>query len=189
METYRYQELAYLIVPLSVGVEFFLLARDERKAGFPSAGIYFLEFAGLLFVALIPALFIFTISAIEYKLFPFQTESLARFDRYGVMFLFFGAWWQVYIFGALRSRRLSLKEKFSRWSLCLPFLGLGLYISMLILWVSPWGLKWISTLWFVSISLCLLKSSLKTAVRLLWILAGITFLAENILFIWLESIV
>ncbi|MFN3739893.1 MAG: hypothetical protein ACK4TF_04375 [Thermodesulfovibrionales bacterium] len=74
-------------------------------------------------------------------------------------------------------------------SLCLPFLGLGLYISMLILWVSPWGLKWISTLWFVSLSLCLLKSSLKTAEKLLWILAGITFMAENILFIWLESIV
>lgn len=189
MEAYRYQEIAYLIIPVFTGIEFFLLARDEKKSGLSSAGIYFLEFMGFIFIALIPGLFIFTITATEYKLFPLQTESLARFDRYGVMFLFFGAWWQVYLFGALRARRLRIKERPSKWSLWIPFLILGFYISLMILWVSPWGLKWISLLWFLLISLCLSRASLKTTEKVLWVLGGVTFVAENILFIWLESIV
>jgi hypothetical protein len=201
VETYRYQEIAYLLVPIILGIEFFLLARDEKKSGASSTGIYLLEISGFLSLVLIPALFIFTIGSLEYRLFPLQTESLARFDRYGVMFLFFGAWWQVYIFGAIRIRRArlrdtqvskSIEEKIklrSKAWILIPFICLGYYISLLILWVSPWGLKWVSIIWFSVIGLCLLRSSLRTGERLLWSLAGITFLAENVLFIWLESIV
>jgi len=197
VEPYRYQEIAYLLVPIILGIEFFLLARDEKKSGASSTGIYLLELSGFLFLVLIPALFIFTIGSIEYRLFPLQTESLARFDRYGVMFLFFGAWWQVYVYGAIRIRRMRLRyissegkvdSRSKAWML-IPFLCLGYYISLLILWVSPWGLKWVSIVWFSIIGLCLLKASLRTGERLFWSLAGITFFAENVLFIWLESIV
>ena len=195
MEPYRYQEIAYLIVPIILGIEFLLLVTDEKKAGASSTGIYLLELFGFLFFVLIPALFIFTIGSIEYRLFPFQTEILARFDRYGVMFLFFGAWWQVYIYGAIRIRRMRLRYskgegevdlRSKAWML-IPFLCLGYYISLLILWVSPWGLKWVSIVWFSVIGLCLLKASLRTGERILWSLAGITFFAENVLFIWLEG--
>lgn len=63
-----------------------------------------------------------------------------------------------------------------------------IYIK-LILWVSPWGLRWVSTVWFIL--LFGISNFFKTKIieRTMWILAGITFLVENILFIWFETIV
>jgi hypothetical protein len=124
MEAYRYQELLYLIVPVMLGMEFFMCAREERRSRAEAPlGSYLLEFSGVLFMALIPAVFLFTIWASETKRFPFQEITLARLDRYGVMFFFMGAWWQVYLFGALRARRME-KKATDKWYL----------------WVSPWNL-------------------------------------------------
>lgn len=129
METYRYQQLAYLIVPIMLGIEFFLCAKAERheKEGTP-LGSYLLDLFGFVFMALIPAVFIFTIWALEYKLFQQQIIFLARLDRYIVLFFFFGAWWQIYMFGALRARRIQKIED-KKWYLSIPFLVLGLFIS------------------------------------------------------------
>lgn len=191
MEAYRYQELAYLIVPIMLGMEFFMCAKDEKRLGSDSTlGAYLLEFSGFIFMALIPSIFFFTIWALETKRFPLQELILARLDRYGVMFFFMGAWWQVYLFGALRARRMERKEA-GKWYLWIPFLGLGLFISILVLWVSPWNLKWVSAIWFLLIFaiLNILKARPKTIEKTMWALAGITFLTENILFLWLESVV
>lgn len=107
MEAYRYQELAYLVVPVMLGMEFFMCARDERKNKSEAPlGSYLLELSGFIFMALIAAVFLFTIWAVETKRFPLQEVTLARLDRYGVLFFFMGAWWQVYLFGALRARRM-----------------------------------------------------------------------------------
>lgn len=191
MEAYRYQELVYLVVPVMLGMEFFMCAKDERKnRSETSLGSYMLDLAGFIFMALIPALFLFTIWAAETKRFPLQELTLARLDRYGVLFFFMGAWWQVYLFAALRAKRME-KKKTDRWYLWLPFLGLGIFISILVLWVSPWNLKWISILWFLILFgiLNLTKAKPKTIEKTMWVLAAITFLIENILFLWLESIV
>ncbi len=191
MEVYRYQQFAYLVVPVLLGIEFFMCARDEKKGKEEiPLGFFVLDFFGFLFMAVIPALFIFTIWAVESKSFPQQIMPLARLDRYGVLFFFMGAWWQVYLFGALRARRMANEEKnmFYYW---VPFLALGIFISMLVLWVSPWNLKWISVAWFFLIfgSLNVLKARFKIIERTMWVLTGFTFIIENALFIWLESVI
>src|SRR5512146_179175 len=84
MEGYRYQQFAYLIVPLSVGVEFFLTARTERKkAGKESARAVVMDALGYVFAALVPAMFLFTIFSLEYKRYPLMAPLLHRIDRYG----------------------------------------------------------------------------------------------------------
>ena len=191
MEVYRYQQFAYLVVPVLLGIEFFICARDEKKGKEEiPLGFYVLDFFGFLFMAVIPALFIFTIWAVETKSFPQQIMPLARLDRYGVLFFFMGAWWQVYLFGALRARRMvnERKNMFYYW---VPFLALGIFISLLVLWVSPWNLKWISVAWFFLIfgSLNVLKARFKIIERTMWVLTGFTFIIENALFIWLESVI
>ena len=106
MEEYRYQQFAYLIIPLIAGIEFFRNARFLRQqAGRESAKAVTLDACGYGFIAFIPAIFLFTIFSLEYKRFPLLEQVLHRFDRYGVMFLFLGSWWQVFLITALRARR------------------------------------------------------------------------------------
>ncbi len=190
METYRYQELVYLVVPISLGMEFFMAGRRERAMdGSRPLGAYILDLCGFLFTALVPAMFVFTIVCIETNAFPLRMDTLARFDRYGVMFLFLGAWWQVYIWAALRARRFPPEQYLKK--LWLPFLGAGIYISLLILWVSPWGLKWASMVWFFALTalMVLFKAGPRAVEKTMWVLAGLTFVIENIFFVWLETLV
>jgi hypothetical protein len=191
MESYRYQQLAYLVVPVMLGMEFFITGRFERKSHDDvPVGSYVLDFFGFVFTALIPAIFIFTIWAVDQKKFVFGINTLARFDRYGVMFFFMGAWWQVYMIAALRARRLR-SGGISDWYVWIPYVGLGIFISLLVLWVSPWGLMWVSVFWFLMTFgiLKVLKVTAKNIERVFWILGLFTFLSENVLFIWLDSIV
>lgn len=191
MEVYRYQQLAYLVVPIMLGIELFLCAKDEKgEADSTPLGSYVLDFLGFLFIALIPAIFIFTIWAVETKAFSFQAQTFARFDRYAVLFLFLGAWWQVHMYGALRARRMKMKAHSGRF-LWIPFLMLGTLISVLILWDSPFALKWISLGWFLLLSgiLGLAKVRPKRVELVLWILAATAFLVENLVFIFLETVI
>lgn len=190
MEAYRYQEIAYLAVPIMLGLEFFRSSREEKKDKEETPlGSYVLDFFGFVFAALIPAIFIFTIWAVESGFFPSQAVALARLDRYAVLFLFMGGgWWQIYIFSALRARRLMIGEK-NKWSLWGPFLAAGIFISLLVLWVSPWGLMWVSVVWFLLIFGVLVRTGMKTVERAMWVLAALTFFGEIMLFIWLDSIV
>lgn len=189
MEAYRYQQLAYLVLPVMLGMEFFLCAKEEKKGKEDtSLGFYVLDMLGFIFMAVFPALFIFTIWASETKAFPLQGLPIARLDRYAVLFFFMGAWWQVYLFGALRARRMQRRES-SRWYLWVPFLFLGVYISFLALWVSPWGLKWVSIAWFLFIFSVLNFCSNKTIERSMWVLSIITFVVENMMFIWFDSLI
>jgi hypothetical protein len=190
VEAYRYQELAYLIVPIMLGMEFFMTARSERKGGGETPfGSYVLDFFGFVFAALIPAIFIFTIWTLETERFVLHHNTLARFDRYAVLFFFLGAWWQVYMLAALRARRMR-EMNVSDWYIWLPYIGLGVFISFLILWVSPWKMKWVSVFWFVFTFsvLKLLKVSAKGIEKVFWFLAIFTFVSENLLFIWLETL-
>ncbi len=191
MASYRYQELAYLIIPVLVGLEFFMCAKDEKKGREETPlGSYVLDFLGFLFMALIPAIFIFTIWTVETKAFPLQDITLARLDRYGVLFLFLGAWWQVHMIGALRARRLANAARIKS-HLWIPYLGLGIYISLLILWVSPFHLKWASIAWFFLVFgiLGLWKVKPKNVERTLWVLTVFFFFLENIAFVFMETVV
>lgn len=192
MDAYRFQELAYLAIPVMLGLEFFSSAKEEKgENGERPLGSYVLDFFGFVFTAVIPAVFVFTIWAVESKTFPSQTVALARLDRYAVMFLFMGGgWWQIYMFTALRARRMIRAEK-SRSYLWIPFLAFGIFISLLVLWVAPWNLRWISCAWFLLLFGVLggIKAGLKTVERAMWVLSGLTFFGEILFFIWLDSVV
>ena len=194
MEGYRLQQFSYLVVPVTAGVEFFLTAKAERKKeGKEIAKAVAMDAFGYVFVALIPAMFLFTIFSLEYKRFPLMEQVLHRLDRYGVMFFFLGAWWQVFVITALRARRAANANKggscfFQVWC---PYLAFGAYISALILWVAPWNLMWVSFFWFVATSgLCgLIGVSASKISKLFMVLAILVLFAENILFIMLDAIV
>lgn len=191
MNAYRYQEIAYLIVPVLLGLEFFICAKEEKKEKEETPlGSYLLDFFGFLFMALIPAIFIFTIWAVETKAFPLQDMTLARLDRYAVLFFFMGSWWQVHMIGALRARRLGNTVD-GKWYVWAPYLILGIFISLLILWVSPFHLKWASMIWFLLVFgiLRISKARPKTIRRAFWILTVFFFLVENVMFIFLETVV
>lgn len=191
MPSYRYQELVYLIIPVVVGLEFFMCAKEEKKGREETPlGSYVLDFLGFLFMALIPAIFIFTIWTVETKAFPLQDLTLARLDRYGVLFLFLGSWWQVHMIGALRARRLSDSGRIKT-HLWAPYLGLGVFISLLILWVSPFNMKWASVLWFFLVFgvLSISKAKLKNIERTFWVLSVFFFILENVAFVFMETVV
>jgi len=192
MEGYRYQQFAYLIIPLTLGVEFFLTARAERKKeGKESAKAVSMDALGYLFIAIIPAMFLFTIFSLEYKRFPLMVQLLHRLDRYGVMFFFLGAWWQVFLITALRARRVAERGGKCFLEVWCPYLALGGFISALILWVAPWNLMWVSVLWFVgTCSMCgIVGTAPQKVSKIFIVLALLVLIGENILFIMLDAIV
>ena len=192
MEGYRYQQIAYLIIPLIAGIEFFRTARFLRnQSGAESTRTVVMDACGYGFIAFIPAIFIFTIVGLEYHRFPLFVQLLHRFDRYGVMFMFLGSWWQVFLITALRARRTSASGGSMFRLVWMPYLVLGSFISMLILWVAPFGLMWVSVFWFIA-SFGLLagvRVSPNKVCRVFMALTVVVFVGENILFIVLDAIV
>lgn len=192
MEGYRYQQFAYLIIPLIAGIEFFRCARSVRsRTGRESARAVVMDACGYVFLVLVPALYFFTILGLEYQRFPLLTQMLHRFDRYGVMFLFLGAWWQVFLITGLRARRTADSGGPLFRSVWVPYLALGFFISALILWVAPFNLMWFSIFWFIGSFGVLTASRMsgEKVCKVFFILAGVIFIGENILFIILDAIV
>jgi len=192
MEGYRLQQLVYLVLPIMLGVEFFLNARDERgKTGRESAGALALDALGFVFAGIVPAVFVLTILGLDFQLFPFQDSTLHRLDRYGVMFCFLGSWWQVFLLTGLRARRTAANGKSAVSTVLVPYILAGAFISALILWVAPWNLMWVSIFWFVISAgvLAGLKVSTATIARVFLVFAVLGFLGENVLFVWLDAVV
>ncbi len=192
MEGYRYQQLAYLIIPLIAGTEFFRTARLRRQVlGKETAAAITMDACGYGFIAFIPAIFVFTILSLETHRFPLLVQLLHRFDRYGVMFLFLGSWWQIFLITALRARRTADAGGSMMTRVWLPYLLLGCFISALILWVAPFNLMWVSIFWFVASFglLWAIKVPPEKVCKVFFVLAVTTFAAENIFFIVLDAIV
>ena len=192
MEGYRFQQFAYLIIPLMTGIEFFRCARSVRKkTGGESARTVTMDACGYAFIGFIPAVFLFTIFSLEYHRFPLLVQVLHRFDRYGVMFFFLGSWWQVFLITALRARRAADSGKAPLLSVWVPYLVLGVFISALILWVAPFNLMWVSIFWFVASFglLAAIRVSADRVCKVFMILALVVLVGENILFVVLDAIV
>jgi hypothetical protein len=192
MEGYRYQQLVYLIVPLTTGIEFFLTARaDRRTSGKESSRAVIMDVLGYVFLGIIPALFLFTIYNLENHRLPLLVQVLHRLDRYGVMFFFLGSWWQVFLITSLRARRAADGNGKLLVNVWLPYLAFGAFISALILWVAPWNLMWVSFSWFVGTFLLFAAvgvSSSKLS-KIFLVLAIFVLICENIFFIILDAIV
>ncbi len=192
MEGYRYQQFAYLIIPLLTGIEFFRCARSVRKqAGKESARTVTMDACGYAFIGFIPIVFLFTIFSLEYNRFPLLVQVLHRFDRYGVMFFFLGSWWQVFLITALRARRTATTGGSLILSVWVPYLVLGAFISALILWVAPFNLMWVSIVWFIASFglLAAIRVPADKLCKVFLILAVVVLVGENILFVVLDAIV
>jgi hypothetical protein len=192
MEGYRYQQFAYLVVPIATGIECFLTAKTERKkTGKACALAVFLESFGYVFIVLIPILFVFTIFSIERHYLSSLSHVLHRVDRYGVMFFFLGSWWQVFFLTSLRARRAAERRQGLFVLLWLPYLLFGAFISALILWVAPWNLMWVSVCWFVltfGVFAAFGVSPGKLS-KIFFFFSLLVLGCENILFIILDAIV
>lgn len=193
MEFYRPIELAYLVVPILLGVEFLIAAFREKakadacKVGTP-LGTYMLGLMGIVFCVMVPLMFVFVIWVIS-KSDGRTTHAISMIDRYGVMFMYLGAWWQVYLIAALKAKRAEFDNRLKQ--LYLPLLALGIYISLLVLWVFPFGLKWVSMAWFIALTGALygLKIKLGTVSKIFWVFSGMTFVFMIFFFIFLDSVV
>jgi hypothetical protein len=192
MEGYRYQQFAYLIIPLIAGIEFFRCARSIRKkTGKESARAVTMDACGYAFIGFIPAVFLFTIFSLEFHKYPLLDQVLHRFDRYGVMFFFLGSWWQVFLITALRARRTADTGGSLLLSVWVPYLVLGVFISALILWMAPFNLMWVSVFWFAASFglLATIRVSADKVCKVFMVLAIVVLVGENILFIILDAIV
>lgn len=187
-----FQLLLYLVIPVMLGYEFLLSARDE-KAGRDEAtmGSIMLDFFGILFIGLVPAIFIFTLWAVNSRFLPLQSDTIHFLQRYGVFFMFLGAWWQVYIFAAVRARRVRKNNMPPSKMLWLPYALMGTFASLVAAWNFPFHLDLISVAWFMGIAFFMKFIDFKpiNVERIFWILALFTFIAENILFVWFNAIV
>jgi hypothetical protein len=150
-----------------------------------------MDACGYAFMGFIPAVFLFTIFSLEYHRFPLLVQVLHRFDRYGVMFFFLGSWWQVFLITALRARRTADNGGSLLFSVWVPYLVLGAFISALILWVAPFNLMWVSIFWFVASFglLAAIRVSADKICKVFMILAIAVLVGENILFVILDAIV
>ncbi len=192
MESYRYQQFLYLIIPLTVGIEFFLTAQQERRTlSKETAVAVMMDVGGYLFTALVPALFLFTIFSLSRHRLPLPEQFLHRMDRYGVMFFFLGSWWQIFLITGLRARRAAAAGKAIFTCVWCPYLALGLFVSALILWTAPFGLMWFSVFWFAASYgiLYLFDVSAPKVSKVFFVLAGITFVCENFFFVILDAII
>jgi hypothetical protein len=192
MESYRYQQLAYLIVPLTTGVELFLTARaDRRTSGKESTRAVIMDALGYLFLGIIPALFLFTIYNLENHRLPLIAHVLHRLDRYGVMFFFLGSWWQVFLITSLRARRAACGNGKLLVNVWLPYLAFGAFISALILWVAPWNLMWVSFFWFAGTFILFAAVGVSSArlSKIFLVLTILGLICENIFFIVIDAIV
>jgi len=153
-----------------------------KEDGKESARAVTMDACGYAFIGVIPAVFLFTIFSLEYHRFPLLVQVLHRFDRYGVMFFFLGSWWQVFLITALRARRTADNGGSLLFSVWVPYLVLGAFISALILWVAPFNLMWVSIFWFVaSFGLfAAIRVSADKICKVFMILAIVVLVGENI---------
>lgn len=192
MEGYRYQQFAYLIIPFLTGVEFFRCAKAERGTTEKEmARVVAMDALGYAFIGLVPAVFLLTIISLEYHRLPLFVQVLHRLDRYGVMFFFLGGWWQIFLITALRARRVAGRGGSMFYSVWLPYLALGAFISALVLWSAPFNLMWVSFFWFAA-SFCLLAgigTSTGNVAKIFLALTILVLVGENIFFVILDAIV
>jgi len=192
MEKSNVVQLAlYLVVPVTVGYEFFMCSRDERRGKEEApVGSLVLDFFGVVFMGLVPALFVFTLWALNSRFLQLQEDTIHRLQRYGVFFMFLGAWWQVYLYGALKGRRVRKNGQAAR-NLWGSFLLLGTFASILVAWNFPWHLNIVSALWFFLLTAILVAFRVKpvNVERTLWGLTVVTFAMENAVFVWFNAIV
>lgn len=179
--------LIYIVVPFYLGMQLTMLAKEERSAH-PNnpAGSYALDVIGLIFAVGVSA-FIVVSSIFILKMGQRYPEVMAGIFRYGLMFLFYGMWWQFFVIMALKAYRD--REKGAGKMRHLLFYAVGsVFISLLAFINSEWFLKYMS-LAFLAMAVPLFLLSFRRMVIAFLAAAAVAFAAQTAGFIYVSSLV
>lgn len=178
--------IIYLAVPFYLGIQFSILAKEERRAHKDyKLGSYALDAVGLLFSVGVPALFLVSSLAI-FKMDASRSELMAGVFRYGLMFFFLGAWWQFFGIMALKAY-INKDRHVNRIRYLLFYLGGSVFISLNLFLGGEWFLKWMSLAIFaVAAPLVILPCSKMCKAYLIASVAA--FILQTAGFIWFSSV-
>ncbi len=176
----------YLIVPFYLGLQLSFLAKDERTVNKDhAAGSYALDALGLLSAVGVPVFFIVSTLAI-FKLGGRYPELMGGIFRYGLLFFFFGAWWQFFVIMALKAYR-DRDKKVSKLNYLLFFVAGGVFISLNAFLGGEWFLKWMSLIFLAMVAPVLLLPCRKMCAAFL-LVALLSFMLQTAGFIYVSSL-
>jgi len=177
----------YLAVPFYLGLQLTTIAREERKSGaVGNAGSFALDFLGLVFAVGIPA-FMIVGSMLVYKFGEHYPVEMGGLFRYGLMFLFFGMWWQFFAVMAMKAYRDRDKD-ISRMKYLLFYIGASVFISLVAFLGGEWFLKWMSLVFLAFGAPLIFLSSRKMSIAF-WAAAAVAFLVQTAGFIYVSSMI
>jgi len=179
--------IVYIIIPLYLGLQLMMLAQEERKTNPGSiAGSIALDFMALFFAVGVTAFIIISSLAIL-KLGSKYPEFMGGVFRYGLMFLFFGMWWQFLVIMSVKAYRD--REKTVGKLKYLAFYAAGsVFVSLLAFIGSEWFLKYMSLAFLALASPLLLLPYRRMGLAFL-AAAVVAFLAQAVGFIYVSSMI
>jgi len=179
--------LIYLVVPFYLGLQFSYLAKDERKADRESnVGSYVLDALGLLFAVGVPVLFIVSSLAL-FKFGESHPEAMAALFRFGMMFFFFGVWWQFFGIMAIKAFR-DRGVEINRNKYALFYAAAAVFISLNAFLGGEWFLKWASLIFFAGVSPVLMLSC-RRMYKTFLVMAAVAFVIQTVGFVYLSAII
>jgi len=178
---------AYLAVPFYFGLQMTMIAKEERriKQGH-SAGSYALDAVGLVFSVGVPA-FVIVSSLGIFTLGAKYPEPMSALFRYGLMFLFFGMWWQFFGIMALKAYRDRDREIKKR-NYFIFYAAGSVFISLTAFFGGEWFLKWMS-LAFLALAAPLILLPGRRMCVAFWIAAAVAFIVQTAGFVYVSSII
>ena len=177
--------MVYLAVPFYLGILLGGVAKEERAANPEGkAGSYLLDAIGLLFAVGVPA-FVIVTSFVIFKMGGRYPELMAGLFRYGLMFLFFGMWWQFFVIMSLKAYRDRDKAA-GKLRYVLFYAAGSVFVSLDAFLGGEWFLKWMS-LCFMAVAMPLLVLSFRRMSLAFLAAAAVAFIVQTAGFIYLSS--
>ena len=176
----------YLVIPFYLGMQLTMLAKEERSASqTKTAGSYALDVIGFSFAVGVTG-FVLASSLFILKTGERYPEAAAMVFRYGLMFLFYGMWWQFYIIMALKAYRDRNREG-GKLKYVLFYAGGSVFVSLLAFMNSEWFLKYMS-LGFLALAAPILLMSYRRMSLGFMAAAAVAFLVQTAGYIYISSI-
>jgi hypothetical protein len=179
--------VVYLAMPFYLGIQFAVVAKEERRASKESsAGSYALDVFGLFFSVIVPA-FIIVSSLAIFKMGARYPDVMGGLFRYGLMFFFFGMWWQFFVVMALKAYK-DRDRQVKKLNYLLFYAAGSVFVSLVAFLGGEWFLKWMSLVFLAAVSPILLLSCRKMVMAFL-AAAAVAFLAQTAGFIYVSSMI
>lgn len=177
----------YLALPFYLGIQLGIVAKEERRADKEhSAGSYALDAIGLFFSVAVPA-FVIVSSLLIFKMARAYPDLMGGLFRYGLMFFFFGMWWQFFVVMAIKAYRDRNKEV-NKLHYALFYLGGSVFVSLVAFLGGEWFLKWMSLAFLALVSPLLVMSTRRMSKAFL-VAAAVALVVQTAGFIYVSSLI